>query len=154
MRKSERTQSLLAQIFAQQKKRASSGARTPAAKVARSTKPRTKPAPSVQPPRPSVVAWLKKLPLNKGVELRRSLELTLSLKCGYIVKGALLGHYVLTKEGLQVCFPWATDYFYRSDRMLWEGLCAHGVGHPICYDPSDRTAGIHGCDGCCSQETH
>jgi hypothetical protein len=47
---------------------------------------------------------------------------------------------------------------WRSDRFMMERICKHGVGHP---DPDDvrfqvevcgnQFAGIHGCDGCCSQ---
>ena len=50
---------------------------------------------------------------------------------------------------------------WRNDRVLFERICPHGVGHP---DPDqfafwDRMAakgyamyeamGVHGCDGCC-----
>lgn len=38
---------------------------------------------------------------------------------------------------------------WRSDRLLMERICSHGVGHP---DP-DSFPGIdtvHGCDGCCA----
>lgn len=44
---------------------------------------------------------------------------------------------------------------WRSDRGIFERICAHGVGHP---DPDqypywDAThqdsQGVHGCDGCC-----
>lgn len=48
---------------------------------------------------------------------------------------------------------------WREDRGLMERICPHGVGHP---DPDDltfqeechpdRAAGVHGCDGCCSDE--
>jgi hypothetical protein len=47
--------------------------------------------------------------------------------------------------------------YWRSDRMLMERVCEHGIGHP---DPDDldhrvrsgRWTGdddVHGCDGCC-----
>lgn len=50
---------------------------------------------------------------------------------------------------------------WRSDRMLMERICPHGVGHP---DPDDlayqearfpqRAPGVHGCDGCCLPPDH
>lgn len=51
---------------------------------------------------------------------------------------------------------------WRNDWGLMERLCPHGVGHP---DPDDlaygesrtpgssRWRGIHGCDGCCREES-
>lgn len=46
---------------------------------------------------------------------------------------------------------------WRSDRGIFERICPHGIGHP---DPDcmrfyleyheDISAGVHGCDGCCS----
>jgi len=41
---------------------------------------------------------------------------------------------------------------WRSDRMIIERICPHGIGHP---DPDEyrlltgKDDGIHGCDGCC-----
>lgn len=45
---------------------------------------------------------------------------------------------------------------WRSDRGLMERICPHGVGHPdpdgLAYALSlDHSAGLHGCDGCCSR---
>lgn len=46
---------------------------------------------------------------------------------------------------------------WRSDRLLMERLCPHGVGHP---DPDDLAFHVsegrawqanHGCDGCCDE---
>lgn len=45
---------------------------------------------------------------------------------------------------------------WRADKGLMERECPHGVGHP---DPDDlkvrtsRSAGIHGCDGCCYRQS-
>lgn len=50
---------------------------------------------------------------------------------------------------------------WRDDRMFFERLCPHGVGHPdpdqVAYwdatlDEDDAGAqGVHGCDGCCAR---
>ncbi|WP_047892567.1 hypothetical protein [Micromonospora sp. RV43] len=43
---------------------------------------------------------------------------------------------------------------WRGDRRFMERQCPHGIGHP---DPDDRLVrrdrsyGLHGCDGCCSE---
>lgn len=37
----------------------------------------------------------------------------------------------LTNAGLRAAFPWAVEFLFRQDRGIWEGLCKHGVGHPI-----------------------
>lgn len=40
---------------------------------------------------------------------------------------------------------------FRMDRGFMERVCPHGVGHP---DPDDPYADpIHGCDGCCAEES-
>lgn len=48
---------------------------------------------------------------------------------------------------------------WRTDRMIMERTCAHGIGHPDpdhmahlkrTLPPRDYEAeGVHGCDGCC-----
>lgn len=48
---------------------------------------------------------------------------------------------------------------WRSDKRMAERVCPHGVGHP---DPDDlyyqvhvrgdKSAAVHGCDGCCAPE--
>jgi hypothetical protein len=41
---------------------------------------------------------------------------------------------------------------WRSDRLIMERVCSHGIGHP---DPDEfrirngEDDGVHGCDGCC-----
>lgn len=50
-----------------------------------------------------------------------------------------------------VSFP----QFWREDKRMMERICPHGIGHP---DPDEYRLdiagrGIHGCDGCCSNET-
>lgn len=50
---------------------------------------------------------------------------------------------------------------WRGDKGIFERMCPHGIGHP---DPDsirraveyneDLHAGVHGCDGCCSEEAH
>ena len=39
---------------------------------------------------------------------------------------------------------------WRDDRVFFERICPHGVGHPdpdcVSYDPN---VSLHGCDGCC-----
>lgn len=46
---------------------------------------------------------------------------------------------------------------WRSDRGIFERICAHGIGHP---DPDQYPywrsteqvwQGVHGCDGCCTR---
>lgn len=44
---------------------------------------------------------------------------------------------------------------WRTDRGFMERICVHGIGHP---DPDetlndDRLLAVHGCDGCCINET-
>lgn len=44
---------------------------------------------------------------------------------------------------------------WRGDKGMMERLCLHGIGHPDPDDLAVRTtewAGVHGCDGCCTQE--
>lgn len=51
---------------------------------------------------------------------------------------------------------------WRSDRAMMERICSHGVGHPdpdelaflrsIGMDKQADVNGLHGCDGCCSDE--
>jgi hypothetical protein len=47
---------------------------------------------------------------------------------------------------------------WRPSKGMFERQCPHGIGHPdpddVVYHASigDKTAGIHGCDGCCSTE--
>ena len=113
----------------------------------------TQGAPSVrttQAPSKAIVKWLRRMPLNRPFRHDPTLILSLALKRGYCVQTVLGDAYALTKAGLAAGWPWVTETFFRSDRNLWEGICCHGVGHPIAYDPNDKTAGIHGCDGCCS----
>lgn len=53
---------------------------------------------------------------------------------------------------------WPT--LWRDDRKMMERTCPHGVGHP---DPDDfayqirngrsNSVGVHGCDGCCVEES-
>lgn len=45
---------------------------------------------------------------------------------------------------------------WRGDRGIFEVICAHGVGHPAPEQwpywklTGQLSAGIHGCDGCCT----
>lgn len=41
---------------------------------------------------------------------------------------------------------------YRHDRLIFERICEHGIGHPdpdTKFQKGDR--GVHGCDGCCEK---
>jgi len=47
---------------------------------------------------------------------------------------------------------------WRTDRMMMERICPHGIGHPDPYDfklvgPYGPDEAIHSCDGCCEQGT-
>lgn len=42
---------------------------------------------------------------------------------------------------------------FRSDSMLMERICEHGIGHPDPDDPRLYDEGVHGCDGCCRPPT-
>jgi len=148
MKRKSGTKSLLGRIFAGQSKKAGSKSKASAAKAAPSGKRPTKPKSASAQPR-GVVEWLRKLPLNRSFSADESLLLSYCRNKKLVFPSAT-GGYVLTKAGLQAAYPFVTDVFYRHDRRIWEGLCAHGVGHPIGYSPKDRTAGIHGCDGCCN----
>lgn len=53
---------------------------------------------------------------------------------------------------------WAVDQVQRASGLV-EDICEHGVGHPNIHwlrkHPElakKECLGIHGCDGCCSQE--
>ena len=54
-------------------------------------------------------------------------------------------------EHLMRSFP----QHWRSDRMIIERICPHGVGHP---DPDEyriltgKDDGTHACDGCCGEK--
>lgn len=48
---------------------------------------------------------------------------------------------------------------WRDDRMIFERLCPHGIGHPdpdslyherLAADGDEQYVGVHGCDGCCA----
>lgn len=51
---------------------------------------------------------------------------------------------------------WAVKQIVRRDRLdqCVEDICRHGVGHPNkqwLEKQNDTYAGVHGCDGCCSE---
>ena len=66
------------------------------------------------------------------------------------------GSCVLHNPSWHLMRDWPT--YFRGDRLfLVERMCEHGVGHPdpdsarfLIESGRDETAGIHGCDGCCS----
>ncbi len=53
-------------------------------------------------------------------------------------------------------------YALRRETGLVEGICEHGVGHPLpgsvewmdahAHPGAKGTWGVHGCDGCCGRE--
>lgn len=55
----------------------------------------------------------------------------------------------LTEAGLRELYPWAVETSFRQDRGIWEGICKHGIGHPIGALPKPGD-GVHGCDACCA----
>lgn len=57
---------------------------------------------------------------------------------------------------------WRAPLHWRSDRQIMERICTHGIGHPDPDDMDYRSSieefglaeGVHGCDGCCRQESN
>ena len=49
---------------------------------------------------------------------------------------------------------------WRADKGVMERICPHGIGHDDPDDVAHRKrigvthAGVHGCDGCCTNTTH
>jgi hypothetical protein len=147
MKKQDRRHSLLKRVFGRP--------RPPSAQPPRREPAINNPAPREvvkNPPTKAVVKWLRRMPLNRPFRCEPSLMLSLALRRGYCVPTVLGDAYALTKAGLEAGWPWVTETFFRSNRNLWEGICCHGTGHPIAFDPNDKTAGIHSCDGCCGTE--
>jgi len=96
-----------------------------------------------------IIKWLREKRVNTFFPPHPSIQAAYALEKGWVFNLPGGDGLVLTKQGMQAAWPWAVDFLWRSDRGIWEGLCGHGVGHPVHTDPEDRTAGIHGCDGCC-----
>lgn len=54
---------------------------------------------------------------------------------------------------------WAVKQITRENGVV-EDICKHGIGHPNLdwlniYDKNGKHCyGIHGCDGCCNENTH
>jgi hypothetical protein len=67
-----------------------------------------------------------------------------------------VGHHCVIHDPSDHCMrTWPLHW--RYDRMIFERICPHGVGHPdpdsLFYeeqqDPAGEFVGSHGCDGCC-----
>lgn len=112
---------------------------------------RVKPKKERAPPK-GVIRWLRRQQINCFIdEPGIAQSFCVERRWLFQVPGKA---FILTEEGLRAAHPWAVDFFFRHDRRIWEGICPHGVGHPIHYDPKDKAAGVHGCDGCCSGGTN
>jgi hypothetical protein len=101
--------------------------------------------PVVPPVTAATRKWLRTVPINSEFPVAPQNAIDSKL-----VHRTETGRYTVTSAGVKAAHPWITDLFFRQDRRIWEGVCLHGVGHPVGNDPNDKTAGIHGCDGCCS----
>lgn len=84
--------------------------------------------------------------LDDGHLLEHSTELLYNVHSPAVCLGHPCPIHTLTDHSMR-SFP----QHWRSDRQIMERICPHGVGHP---DPDDMTTDtVHGCDGCCRQET-
>jgi hypothetical protein len=113
----------------------------------RRVKPRPKPPKPEVPAPKGIVEWLRKQKVNSFFTPEPILFANYAKKKGWAFKLPGGEGLVLTDEGMLVANPWATDFLWRADRGIWEGLCPHGIGHPVHLKHGD--SGVHGCDGCC-----
>ncbi len=109
-----------------------------------SRRPPPKPKKPEPPTSKGMREWLRRQRPGQRVTNSPALLSRYAAKRGWVTRG------LITHEGMLAAWAWAVEFSWRGDRGIWEGLCAHGVGHPLYINKPIE--GIHGCDRCCNEE--